>query len=145
MIRCICINSLALTIYFCVARVAPANLLFSCLILVRHKHANIANASTDVPQSGAKASASQPCASDTIEGPPHSIHSVKIKGHVDFFRDVEKAISSRLREIVKAEGGSNYSWVKQLWTRIVRRLLGIKPPTRRGGMRPRKNREWVIL
>ena len=56
----------------------------------------MANASTDVPQSGAKASASQPCASDTIEG------------HVDVFRDVEKAISSRLREIVKAEGGSNY-------------------------------------
>ena len=79
------------------------------------------------PQSGAKASASQPCASDTIEG------------HVDVFRDVEKAISSRLREIVKAERGSNYSWAKQQWTRIVRRLLGIKPPTRRGGRRPRNS------
>ena len=85
----------------------------------------MANASTDVPQSGAKASASQPCASDTIEG------------HVDVFRDVEKAISCRLREIVVAERGSSYSWPKQQWTRIVRRLLGIKPPTRRGGRRPR--------
>ena len=74
---------------------------------------------------------------------PHSIHNVE--GQVDVFRDVEKAVSRRLREIDKAEGGSNYFWAKQLWTRIVRRLLGVKPPSRRGGMRLRKNREWVIL
>ena len=72
----------------------------------------------------------------------HSIHNVE--GQVYVFRDVEKAVSRRLREIDKVEGGSNYFWVRQLWTRIVRRLLGVKPPARRGGMRFRKLSEWSL-
>ena len=73
---------------------------------------------------------------------PHSIHNVE--GQVDVFRNVEKAVSRKVREIDKSEGGSNYVWAKQMWTCIVRRLLGVKPPTRRSGMRLRKLSEWTI-
>ena len=73
---------------------------------------------------------------------PHSIHNVE--GQVDVFRNVEKAVSRKLREIDKSEGGSNYVWAKQMWTCIVRRLLGVKPPTRRSGMRLRRLSEWSL-
>ena len=73
---------------------------------------------------------------------PHSIHNVE--GQVDVFRNVEKAVSRKVREIDKSEGGSNYVWAKQMWTCIVRRLLGVKPPARRSGMRLRKLSEWSL-